>query len=156
MAQTRFIWEDGTLIEKMSQSDVGESSPLWAVPPLSLVLGCIRCKLRKPIGSTFPWPLLQFLPPVSCLCSCLSSCSNFLQWWTCKPNKPFPPHVTFGRGVCHSNRDQTKTHGLLLCHQLETPPLRQAVFLDLVHSPTFQVFNGKQCLCDFSDQNSSI
>jgi hypothetical protein len=45
--------------------------------------------------------------PVSRSLPCLSSCSDFLWWWTviwkCKPNKPFPPQVSLVMCFYHSN-----------------------------------------------------
>ena len=65
-----------------------------AIPGL-VVLGSTRKQaeqvmVSKSVSNTPPWPLLQFLPPGSCL----KFHANFaLQWWDLRAvswNKPFP------------------------------------------------------------------
>jgi hypothetical protein len=84
----------------------GWTSPLWVVPSLSNVRNYIytgSCWVlgskRKPRGSSPVSSTLHAsaLAPASKFLPSVSSCPDFLWWWTamwkCKLNKPFPPQL---------------------------------------------------------------
>lgn len=85
---------------------VGGHSLLWGVPPLSRWSCSVwkrswESSREQSISSSPPsppWPLLQFLPPVSCL--------DFLPWLH---KQPFSFPSCFGHGLYHSSRNLTGT-----------------------------------------------
>jgi hypothetical protein len=90
--------------------NTGEPRPLWAVwSSRHLVRGGLRNVAKyahgdKRVSSIFPWLLLKFLPPGSCLSACLS----LPPWWTVTWMY-FLPHLLLVIEFFHKDNKQTRT-----------------------------------------------
>jgi len=107
-----------------------------------VVLSSIRKQSRQTMVNTLvcsipPWPL--HWAPASRFLPCLSSCPDFLQWWTviwrCKLHKPFPP------GVAHGISSQREQPWLRPCLLLLSTSLHVGACYSLLSSWDF-TFSG--------------
>ena len=123
-----------------------------AIPGL-VALGSIRkqseqAMRRKSVSSTPS--MTSASAPVSRFLPCLSSCPDFLWWWTvmwkCKPNKPFPLQLAFGHGLCsNSNPETNRLSRKCLSHKTElslslymVPSIMLGCTKPLPHTPDAQ------------------
>lgn len=88
----------------------GGPIPSWVLWESRLSKPGDRASKQHPSMASVLAPAFRFLPR-------LSSCLDFLQWWStlwkCEPNKPFHPQAALGM-VCHRSKEAPTKRNMIL------------------------------------------